>query len=124
MVPRARRPQPMRAPRHLLRDLCRLSLGLALIAVVSLLLVMHWLGVVEVHAWQAQAKPYFLLWRIALVLVAAVFWPELVAWAGQRYQLPTAAHAQLLAWRWRLPAVLLVFDLLVIQNHLGRLLGL
>jgi hypothetical protein len=71
----------------------------------------------------AAAKPFASAIRFALIGVLALAWPRLpVLWAGADGN-DARIHARWMALRWRVVGWLLVIELVLGQNLIGRFLG-
>ena len=69
----------------------------------------------------ADAAPWLLLWRIGLFAGLIVYWKELARWAARAFSLSAASSAALAQWRWRAAAWLLLMDLVLVEDLIGRI---
>ena len=71
----------------------------------------------------AAAKPFASAIRFALIGVLALAWPRLPAlWTGANYN-DDRTHAHWMGLRWRVVGWLIVIELVLGQNLIGRFLG-
>lgn len=71
----------------------------------------------------AAAKPFASAIRFALIGLLALAWPRLVTlWAGAKGS-DDLTHARWMALRWRIVGWLLVIELVLGHNLIGRFLG-
>ena len=61
--------------------------------------------------------------RLLLIGLLALFWPQLVRFAGRARNADERTRAHWLALRWRVTGWLLVIELVLGHNLLGRFLG-
>ena len=103
--------------------------GLSLLAVVLSLMVGAWLwqaielsSISRVSDQVERLKPIASAVRLGLVGLLAALWPRLVGLASRVGQLDESKRASLLAQRWRVAGWLLVIELVLGQDLLGRFL--
>ena len=68
-------------------------------------------------------KPVFTALRLALIGVIALLWPVLVGYLYRWGRMDEAGRARLLALRWRVVTWLVVIELMLGQNLIGRFLA-
>ncbi len=67
-------------------------------------------------------KPFLIALRLAVIGLIAYAWPKLIQCAHQSGRISKERRAQLLSLRWRTVGWLLIIELLLGQNLVGRLL--
>ncbi|MDX1252291.1 MAG: hypothetical protein IDH49_08620 [Gammaproteobacteria bacterium] len=111
------------------RHLLRLALLGMVFLVISALIgaaLWTWIGASGMNTVDAHlhaAKPWFMLWRVALFALVIGFWPQWTNWLAKRRRWPPERRQALLGLRWRVAAWWVVLELLLVQNLLGRALG-
>ena len=76
-----------------------------------------------VSEWVAAVKPFASAIRFALIGVVALAWPRLPALWARTNGNDDGAHARWMALRWWVVGWLLVVELVLGQNLIGRFLG-
>ncbi len=94
----------------------------ACVAGVVLLLINAY-GIERVTAEWAQIRPYVVAAKWSAMLLAVIRWPSLARWLGQRFGMAPEEVRRLEGMRWRLAAALIVLELFLGQNLIGRLTG-
>ncbi len=123
---------PERVPaRH--GRLRRLARGVATAMAWTMLAVLVGLGWLFWGQWPSAfpiertldaVRPWFLLWRVALFGVLMGFWPFWVRLIARWRHLSDAQHARLAGARWTIAVWLVVLELVLGQNMVGRFLNL
>jgi hypothetical protein len=68
----------------------------------------------------AALAPWLVLWRISLFAALVVYWNELARWAARAFALDDKSGAELVRWRWRAAAGLLLMDLVLVEDLIGK----
>jgi hypothetical protein len=107
---------PLALPRMLL--LCSVILiGLAVVGTVA------WHYVTDAQAVANSidsVRPWFAAWRAVLFATLIVLWPRLSNWLAVRYCWNDGQRRYVAAQRWRVAAWLIVIELVLVQNLVGR----
>ncbi|GEM_PF-1932286 len=124
--------QPLQPPnkpkRRLPWFLALNALFLGLAALVFALLNRQWGqgGLEAADAWLRAASPWFLGFRIILIVATLCLWPQGIDLLARRCQWPDERRAFMLGLRWRLALWLVAVELVLVQNGYAawvRLLG-
>ncbi len=110
-------------------DKRRWFLRLSILSVALSLIV----GVVLMHALQISAmtavqssvnsyKPFLTGLRLVVIGLIAYAWPKLIQYAHQSGRISKERRTQLLSLRWRMVGWLLIIELVLGQNLVGRVL--
>lgn len=67
-------------------------------------------------------KPLFITVRLLLIGLVALGWPAVTRWLHRRGRIDEGGAGRLLSLRWRIVTWLLIIELLLGQNLLGRFL--
>ena len=111
----------MRNRRWFLR-LTMLTIVLALTIGTVLMYALKISSVVAVQSSIDSYKPFLTGLRLMGIGLIAYAWPKLIQYAQQSGRVSTERGRQLLTQRWRLVGWLLIIELLLGQNLVGRLL--
>ncbi len=87
--------------------------------------LMHTIQISTVAAVQASIdsyKPFLTGLRLAVIGLIAYAWPKLIQYAQQSGRIKKERGTQLLAQRWRMASWLLIIELVLGQNLVGRVL--
>ena len=91
-------------------------------ALAAVLVIAVWVWLAGVDAMQqglANAKPYFAVWRLFLFMVLIGGWRVWIDWLARWAGLDARRKQDVLAWRWRTAAWLLVIEALLVQGVAG-----
>jgi hypothetical protein len=77
-------------------------------------------SVEAVNARLAEFALWLLLWRISLFAILVVYWKELARWVARAFALDAESGAELVRWRWRALAGLLLMDLVLVEDLIGK----
>lgn len=69
----------------------------------------------------AEVAPWLLLWRVGLFSLLVVYWRDLTARVARTFDLDPMSAAALRDWRWRAAAGLLIMDLILVEDLVGKL---
>ncbi len=111
----------MRDRRWFLR-LTILAIVLALTIGTVLIYVLQISSVVAVQSSIDSYQPFLTGLRLFLIGLIAYAWPKLNQWAEQSGRISQERGRQLLSLRWRIPGWLLIIELVLGQNLVGRVL--
>lgn len=112
----ARRLPPLALPRVLLLA-SLILIGLAIVGTVA------WHYVTDAHAVANGidvARSWLAAWRAGLFLTLIVLWGHLTDWLAGVYRWSEARRRFVSAQRWRVAAWLVVIELVLVQNLVGR----
>ena len=102
--------------------LTMLTIVLALTIGTILMYALQISTVVAVQSSIDSYKPLLTGLRLAVIGLIAYAWPKLIQYAQQSGRISKERRTQLLAQRWRMAGWLLIIELLLGQNLVGRLL--
>ena len=111
----------MRDRRWFLR-LTILAIVLALTIGTVLIYVLQISSVVAVQSSIDSYQPFLTGLRLMVIGLIALTWPKLIQYAQQPGRISQERGAQLLAQRWRIAGWLLIIELVLGQNLVGRVL--
>ena len=111
----------MRKRRWFLR-LTMLTIVLALTIGTVLMHTIQISSVVAVQSSIESYKPFVTGLRLAAIGLIAYAWPKLIQHAQQSGRISKERRTQLLAQRWRMASWLLIIELVLGQNLVGRVL--
>jgi hypothetical protein len=80
-------------------------------------------SVVAIQIWIERLKPVFAAIRFMVIGLVALSWPEMTRGLHRWGRVDEAGAARLLSLRWRIVAWLVVIELMLGQNLLGRFLA-
>jgi hypothetical protein len=96
------------------------SLVVAAIA-VTLILWAERESVEHIRTHVSQVAPWLVLWRIGLFAILIVYWRELADWITKTFALDPQSRADLVRWRWRATSGLMLMDLVLVEDLIGRI---
>jgi hypothetical protein len=101
--------------------LCSVILiGLAVVGIVA----WHYATDAQAVAFGLEAaRPWLSVWRAALSAALIVLWPPLINWLAARYGWSDGQRRYVTAQRWRVAAWLIVIELVLVQNLVGRFIN-
>jgi len=102
--------------------LTMLTFVLALTIGTVLIYVLQISSVVAVQSSIDSYQPFLTGLRLMVIGLIALTWPKLIQYAQQSGRISKERGAQLLAQRWRMAGWLLIIELLLGQNLVGRVL--
>jgi hypothetical protein len=97
---------------------------LAALVGLGLLLLSQWQSPLMTGRSLETARPWLLLWRLVLFGVLIGFWPVWVRFLTRWRRLTDAQSARLVGARWTIAVWLVVLELVLGQNVVGRFLNL
>ena len=103
--------------------LAMLTVVLALIIGAVLMYALKASTVAAVQSSIDSYTPYLMGLRLLAIALIAYAWPKLIRYAQHSGRISTELETQLQSWRWRMVSWLLIIELLLGQNLVGRLLG-
>ncbi len=112
----------MRHRRWFLR-LTILAIVLALTISTVLMQALQVSSVVAVQSVINSYTPYLAGLRFMVIGLIAYAWPKLIQYAQHSGRISKERGTELKSWRWRIVVWLLIIELLVGQNLVGRLLS-
>jgi len=99
-----------------------LVLGAGVVVAIALLTVRTTPAAIDaLDARWTDVAPWLLAWRVGLFACLVACWGRLVTWVSQRLSLDTSCCEALLAWRWRGAGLLLLMDLVLVEDLVGKL---
>lgn len=99
------------------------SLSAVLVGLVAVALLV-WTGVEGQEAVRQAlraARPWLLLWRLAVLGVLIARWDSIVESLSRRFRLSSVSAHTLRRWRWRAALWLIVMDLVLVEDVRGLL---
>ena len=78
-------------------------------------------GVTAVHAGLIAAAPWLLVWRLSLFTLLMLYWRELADRLCQTLSLGADSRVAIGHWRWRAGIGLILMDLVLVEDAIGRL---
>ncbi|MCH8134775.1 MAG: hypothetical protein IIB77_02215 [Proteobacteria bacterium] len=103
----------------------RLTLLTIMLTLPVAAMLLHALEISSLTAVQSSIngyKPALTVIRLTVIGLIAFGWPRLIQYAHQKGQISTTRKTQLSTLRWRAVGWLLIIELLLGQNLVGRLL--
>jgi len=88
---------------------------------VSLMIWAEQESVENINSHVAQMAPWLLLWRIGVFAILVLFWDELAGWAAKAFALNSESGVELARWRWRAATGLVLMDLVLVEDLIGRI---
>jgi len=104
----------------LLRVLVLFGLILAGLAVVGIVAWHHLTDTQTVATNIAKIRPWLAAWRAALFVVLVGLWPRLINSLADRYRWSEPHRRYITAQRWRVSVWLIVIELVLVQNLIGK----
>jgi len=78
-------------------------------------------SVEEINTHLSQVAPWLVLWRIGLFATLIVYWRELADLITKTFALDPQSCADLVRWRWRAASALILMDLVLVEDLVGRI---
>jgi H+/Cl- antiporter ClcA len=94
--------------------------GLTLLAGLCLLAWSHYQDMETIASQLEATRPWLAVWRLTVFLVLIGGWPYWMAWLGRGRGWSEARRKALRAQRWRIALWLIVLELVLVQNVVGR----
>lgn len=94
--------------------------GLTLLAGLGLLVWGHYQDMEVIDRQLEAARPWLAAWRLTVFLVLIGGWPYWMAWLARYGKWSEARREAPRAQRWRIALWLIVLELVLVQNVVGR----
>lgn len=104
----------------LVRMLLLSGAALAGLAVVSVLAWHHFNDAEAVAAGIERARPWLAAWRAAVFVALIGLWPQMINTLTNHYGWSDAQRQYVRTQRWRVAAWLIVIELVLVQNLIGK----